>query len=462
MMFRRGLYVLLLTQILSVVISTTSSIEKHRIIPVQDPNDILITFGSCNAVMGDEQNDIFNRIVDLKPDTYIWLGDVTYIDVNEMPPKFKFPGEERARAKFEETKNHPNYQNLREATNIIGVWDDHDFGHNNAGKSFLHKNITKQLWLDFIDEPQNTIRRTRSSGIHESYYLGDVTKVKVILLDVRWDREEPFFLDFGGGELLGEEQWQWLEEELKDNPAEYTIIGSGIQILADDRIFTERWFTPSKERLLALIRKYKTGGLILLSGDVHYTEMMKYPCKERIGFELHEFCSSGITHYASSHVPNVDGVVSELYPYTYNSKEDRYYERNFGKVRLTFGEKKSVHMEAVNYYGATVLERQIPYEDLIFDESIINDSSVCVVDTKNHVRFALHYFESLYVDRYYVWLVTFGIVWCLTLIITVFRILRRTKLVKRIVSWPFTSMRDLLKRIIFHRQAAKQAKEKAQ
>ena len=307
-----GLWAFLLSQVFLGVISTTPAIEKHRIIPVNDPNDILITFGSCNAVMGDEQNDIFNRIVDLKPDTYIWLGDVTYIDVNEMPPKFKFPGEEKARHKFEETKNNPNYQNLRDATRIIGVWDDHDFGHNNAGKSFLHKNITKQLWLDFIDEPENTTRRTRSGGIYQSYYLGDVTKVKVILLDVRWDREEPFFLDFGGGELLGEDQWQWLEEELKDNPAEYTIIGSGIQILADDRIFTERWFTSSKERLLRLIRKYQTGGLILLSGDVHYTEMMKYPCKERIGFELHEFCSSGITHYASSHVPNVDGVVSEL------------------------------------------------------------------------------------------------------------------------------------------------------
>jgi alkaline phosphatase D len=41
-------------------------------------------------------------------------------------------------------------------TKVIGVWDDHDYGNNNGGGSFALKVPMKELFLEFLDEPQDS------------------------------------------------------------------------------------------------------------------------------------------------------------------------------------------------------------------------------------------------------------------------------------------------------------------
>lgn len=36
---------------------------------------------------------------------------------------------------------------------IIGVWDDHDYGLNNGNKYFKRKELVRDIFLDFLDEP---------------------------------------------------------------------------------------------------------------------------------------------------------------------------------------------------------------------------------------------------------------------------------------------------------------------
>ena len=50
----------------------------------------------------------------------------------------------------------------------------------------------------------------------------------------------------------------------------------------DDRDGPETWFDWSKLKLYSLIKKYDKP-IIFLSGDVHYSEIMKYPCPHRLG-----------------------------------------------------------------------------------------------------------------------------------------------------------------------------------
>lgn len=376
--------------------------QTPRIIPVHNPNEILFTFGSCNAFYGDEPNDIFLRVAELNPDVWAWLGDVAYIDRKGFA-RFGFLGEEVTHERFTNARNNPVYSVLRESTPVIGVWDDHDYGLNNGGKNNKHRDIMQQLWLDFVDEPKDSIRRQRP-GIYESYYLGDPTKVKVILLDIRYFKDHPGLFSTGK-DMLGDSQWVWFENELKENQAEYIVIGSGVQIIPDDRLLPETWYKQSLDKLFGLIRKYKTGGVILISGDVHYTEIMKHPCKERIGFELYEFTSSGTTHFSASHVPLVDGIQAHIYPDTYNAIEDKCFERNFGAIRFNFGENKGAKLEARNYYGTLVLEKDIPYSELQFNESMLNDTAYCVVDTSRHWRFWKHFVSSLLKGEKYVYLV---------------------------------------------------------
>lgn len=41
---------------------------------------------------------------------------------------------------------------------VIGTWDDHDYGLNDAGKEFAGKITNQKLLLDFLDEPQDSPR----------------------------------------------------------------------------------------------------------------------------------------------------------------------------------------------------------------------------------------------------------------------------------------------------------------
>ena len=44
-------------------------------------------------------------------------------------------------------------------TKVVGVWDDHDYGINDGDKTFSQKHFTRTIFLDFIDEPEDSIRR---------------------------------------------------------------------------------------------------------------------------------------------------------------------------------------------------------------------------------------------------------------------------------------------------------------
>lgn len=77
------------------------------------------------------------------------------------------------------------------------------------------------MFLDFLDEPEDSPRRTRK-GLYGSYLLGEgEKKVKVILIDPRSQ------LDKENQSVLGPEQWAWLDKELRADPTSVTFLGTG-------------------------------------------------------------------------------------------------------------------------------------------------------------------------------------------------------------------------------------------
>jgi alkaline phosphatase D len=75
---------------------------------------------------------------------------------------------------------------------IYGIYDDHDFGWNNADQREIDKRTFKNLFLDAIGEPMNSIRRNFNRGAWTSYKLNDKTpskEVDIIILDERYERE---------------------------------------------------------------------------------------------------------------------------------------------------------------------------------------------------------------------------------------------------------------------------------
>lgn len=353
----------------------------QKIYPTSNNDIAFLTFGSCYGLFGHEPADIFYRIAELRSDLFIWLGDVAYVDEKHFtPPFFRYAGKEKIQEKFNINKFKPEYTKLRETTPMIGVWDDHDYGVNNGDGTLKEKDIVQQLWLDFLDEPADSIRRKRP-GLYESYYVISEKHIKIILLDVR------YFKDKTKGDMLGDVQWKWLEEQLLNNKAQYTFIGVGTSLFPDDRIIPEMWLDPSRDRLFDLIRKTKSSGVVFLSGDVHFAEIMKYPCKSRFGFDLYELTSSGLTHSLTSDFPLIGNrYPMNLIPETFSTKKDRYVDRNFGVLNITFGEKGKVEYQVRDYDGHYIMGIEIPYQDIKFDEKSLDLNKSCILDTPHYIR----------------------------------------------------------------------------
>ncbi|MBH0060540.1 alkaline phosphatase family protein [Pseudoalteromonas sp. NZS71] len=287
--------------VLSLVISASVTAAPSKIL-----------FGSCGHQ--DKKIPIFNAINKEQGDLFIFLGDNIYGDTNDM---------DVLADKYQRLGAKAGFKTLKAQTPIIAMWDDHDYGQNDAGKEYPHKEQSRQIMLNFWDEPANSARRTRPDGIYTSYMYGENEQtIQVIMPDLRWNRDAlnhvgeleyytkrklnnqgPYSPSHvKGASMLGEAQWQWLEQELK-KPAAIKLIASSLQLLPD---FTgwESWanFPEDRNRLFALIKKHKVNGVVIISGDTHWGEISKY--QQNLDYPLIEMTSSGLTEKWKDVSPN--------------------------------------------------------------------------------------------------------------------------------------------------------------
>lgn len=231
---------------------------------------VSIAFGSCNDVKN--PNLLWDDIVAKKPDVWIWLGDNIY-------------GNEKDLTVF--TKNYAKlledsgYQRLKHMTQIEGIWDDGDYGPNNGGSNYIYKDSTKNMLLQFLGVDQQDVRRKRGGVYYSKTIQQNELSIKIMFLDTRYFRDTLIYqkdsiVPNAMGDMLGEDQWNWLAHELKNNTSDVTIIASGIQVLATGHRF-EKWsnFPSSKQKLFALLQQHPPKKLFFISGDRHVGEISK-------------------------------------------------------------------------------------------------------------------------------------------------------------------------------------------
>jgi len=271
----------------------------HTMASTSPSSSLSFCFASCSRIS--KHDDLsttqpwWDYISELKPDAFVWVGDSVYANnvfqhlrlfSKGAPPDFdKF---------YSELMNHEGYQRMKKnVPRIFGTWDDHDYGQNDGDKSFIHKSLAQEKFLDFLDVPLSSPRRTQK-GVYtsETIPLKDGSGyIQLLLLDIRYHRDPWTWTPRQQGDMLGEEQWKWLEEEVQRSTAKAIIIGSGIQILWSDWLgFSEHWnnFPNAKKRLLNLL---SGRNVIFISGDVHMAEVRHIKPWGAL-----EITSSGLTH----------------------------------------------------------------------------------------------------------------------------------------------------------------------
>ncbi len=267
-------------------------------VPVAPARPALLTriaFGSCAEQ--DKPMPILEAVVREKPDLFVFLGDNIYGDTDDMAV---------LRKGYAELGRKPEFQHLRAATFINATWDDHDYGTNDIGRHYARKAESKEIFLDFWQEPANSERRKHPGIYHSEYYGEGAQRVQVILLDNRTFRDDllsnndkrRWKNDYRPNEnpdstFLGAAQWAWLERELRQ-PAAFRIVATSNQFCHEYNGF-ESWTNVPREqqRMLDLIQSTRAEGLVFTSGDVHWGELSMRRTEGL--YPLYDMTSSGIT-----------------------------------------------------------------------------------------------------------------------------------------------------------------------
>ena len=323
-----------------------------------------IAFGSC--AHQDRPQPVWNAILKDDPELFVFLGDNIYADT---------PLREVMRAKYEKLNSLVEFSKFRSKVPIVGTWDDHDYGLNDAGVEFAPKIDAQKELLDFFGVSKESPRRSRK-GVYEAWTfgLGDQC-IQVILLDTRYHRSPikkgPWVPNKGNylpnpdpeATILGKEQWDWLENKLKE-PASLRIIGSSIQVVSEDHGW-EKWmnFPLERERLFKIIRETKANGVLFLSGDRHLGEISVMDAKW--GYPVVDITSSGLNQ------ANTTWRREEPNRHRFAAMP---WEHNYGLVEVDWNSKNGpiVSLSLKNEEGKTAASYRIPLKNLQFNSPAID------------------------------------------------------------------------------------------
>jgi alkaline phosphatase D len=310
-----------------------------------------IGIGSCFAPQ--LEHGIWNSVLSAEPDLFLFMGDNVYAESESED--LLLPELKNAYRMLGEVK--PFIQLLKKSP-IMTTWDDHDYGMNDAGASWKARiqaeTLYEHVWA-VNDE------RKKHPGVYYARIFGsNGQRVQIIMLDTRFFRSELLssppekreqWGKFAPSEaldktMLGADQWDWLKSEL-EKPAELRLIVSSIAIVQDVHNM-EGWRTLPAERrkLFNLITKTDAKGVVLLSGDRHFSGI--YREQQGVSYPLTEFMSS------SMNLP-ITGSLSDRY---HTEPEPRritepFMEENFGMLLVDW-QKRLLTLQIRDKTGAVV------------------------------------------------------------------------------------------------------------
>lgn len=259
-----------------------------------DPPSFSVAFGSC-AYINEAETDrpgkpygsdygIFTTITKTNPDLFIWTGDNTYL---REPEYYSRAGIIR---RYAHTREIPEMQALLGAVHHYATWDDHDYGSNDADRTYPMKEASLETFKMFW--ANQTYGADGVKGVFSRFIWGDA---EFFLLDDRFHRSPNDAPNDVKKTMFGKEQLQWLKDCLSNSSAPFKFIVNGNQVLNANGEYYEAMpqFTKEYEDLVAYIKSNKITGIIFLTGDRHHTELVVH--QDSTFYPLYDFTSSALT-----------------------------------------------------------------------------------------------------------------------------------------------------------------------
>lgn len=217
-----------------------------------------------------QDSSIFAPMAKEKSAFMLWLGDAWY--TREVDYYSEWGLWNRA----SRDRSLGVLQPLWKAMPHYGIWDDHDFGPNNSGKSYELKEVSRKVFNAYFP---NKSAGENGQGIYTKIQHNDAD---FFLLDDRWWRSDDRTKDSINGmpnpdkRMLGVQQMAWLKDALLASNAVFKFIVVGSQALNDVSPY-DKWtdFPIERQEFLDFIRSYRINGVVFISGDRHHSEVIK-------------------------------------------------------------------------------------------------------------------------------------------------------------------------------------------
>ena len=322
-----------------------------------DSRDFAIAIGSCffladsDPIWGGQDYgggfEIFDAIAGKKPDLMIWMGDNLYFQTpDDLDPN-------SMAMRYQRQRTFPPLQKLLTATPHIAIWDDHDYGPNDADMSYVMKGESLQLFRRYWANPSYGLPDV--SGVFGRARWGDVD---LFLLDDRWYRSANRAIDGPDKTMFGAQQLAWLRNALIYSHAPIKLVVNGSQMWNRANRF-EGWnhFATEQRAFADWLLAQKIDGVVFLSGDRHFTELLKV---ERLGtYPLYEFTSSPLTSRPWANPDANEQQNPDLVPGTLIG------QRQFGMIRVTGpGNDRVLALESYDVSGKLLWRNEIRARDL--------------------------------------------------------------------------------------------------
>ncbi len=237
-------------------------------------------------------SSIFETMAKEKADFMLWLGDNWYtreVDYYSEWGLHNRPAHERAM---------PIYKTFLKAMPHYAIWDDHDYGWNDADKSYPLKEISREVFKKFWCNPSYG---QNNEGIYTKTTWNDV---EIFMLDDRWFRSNDEMKDSIDGKpnaektFYGSQQLNWFKNALLQSNANpnitFKIIATGSQVLNPMSPYDcFRHYSAEYYELMNFIKENNINGVVFLTGDRHHSEVIKV---DRNGtYPLYDITASPLT-----------------------------------------------------------------------------------------------------------------------------------------------------------------------
>ncbi len=280
-------------------------------------------------------SSIFETMAKTPAAFHIWMGD------NWYTREVDFYSVWGLNYRASRDRSHKVLQEFMAKMPQYSIWDDHDYGPNDAGKSFILKDESRNIFRNYSLNPSYG---EDGKGIYTKISYSDVD---FFLTDDRFFRSEDLIADSVNGTpspaktFFGPMQMEWLKNALLYSKATFKIIVVGSQVLNP----LNEWecmhhYSYEYNELIDFLADRKINGVVFLTGDRHHSEVIKL---DRTG--LYSLYDVTISPYTAG-VSKVRGAEKDN-PYRINNT--LVEAQNFG--RISFSGKKNERTINVEFLG---------------------------------------------------------------------------------------------------------------